>query len=118
MCQKYSNSGIPEPKVRDPPSSETSSKFSTAMTITRHSGFRGLHKVGRCGVHPWSCHSVEYISKVVEGVADAVCKTCKRVSERAVERVESSSSGSSSSTEMEGNLDQEDPLDEPLGDAS
>eukprot|EP00435_Cladocopium_sp_Y103_P052661 s658_g16.t1 len=47
------------------------------VTVSRHSGFRRLHRVGCCSTQPWACHKVEYISRVTEDVADAVCKTCK-----------------------------------------
>jgi hypothetical protein len=80
----------------------TSSSF--YVTISRHSGFRRLHKVGCCGTQPWACHKVEYLMKVTSGVADAVCKTCKRNAGGAMEEdaeEDSSSSGSSSSTEIE-----------------
>ena len=89
----------------------TSSPF--FVTISRHSGFRRLHKAGCCSTQPWTCFKVEYISKVTEGVADAVCKTCQRANGGTLEEVETSSSGSSSSTDMGDVLDEEG--NEPLG---
>ena len=62
---------------------ENKAKF--FVTISRHSGFRRLHKVGCCGTHPWACHKVEYLAQVAEGVADAVCKTCQRASSGSLE---------------------------------
>ena len=91
------------------------------VTISRHSGFRRLHKVGGCSTHPWSCYKVEYITRVVSGVADAVCKTCQRSSGKSMDENEdnvSSSSGTSSSTEVEdaaGSLEVQRDLDELPG---
>ena len=77
------------------------------VTVSRHTGFRRLHKVGCCGTHPWTCHKVEYVSRVVDGIADAVCKTCKRASGKEIDKEESSSSGSSSSTDMDAGVSNE-----------
>ena len=83
------------------------------VTISRHSGYRRLHKAGSCSTQPWTCYKVEYISKVTEGVADAVCKTCQRANGGSLEDNPSSSSGSSSSTDLEFGPAVED--NEPLG---
>ena len=83
------------------------------VTISRHSGYRRLHKAGSCSTQPWTCYKVEYISKVTEGVADAVCKTCQRANGGSLEANPSSSSGSSSSTDLEFGPAVED--NEPLG---
>ena len=64
------------------------------VTISRHSGFRRLHKVGGCGTHPWTCYKVEYITRVVSGVADAVCKTCQRSSGKSMDENEDNVSSS------------------------
>ena len=85
----------------DKPSDQEERQPSFFVTISRHSGFRRLHRVGGCGVQPWTCHKVEYITKVVDGIADAACKTCQRRSGKVLERVESSSSGTSSSTDLD-----------------
>ena len=74
------------------------------VTVSRHSGFRRLHKVGCCGVHPWSCHKAEYIGKVTSGVADAVCKVCQKNAGGSINDADeeaSSTSGSSSSTDFD-----------------
>ena len=73
------------------------------VTISRHTGFRRLHKIGGCNIQPWACHKVEYLARVEPGVADASCKTCQRKHGKALEEgpEESSTSGSSSSTELE-----------------
>ena len=73
------------------------------VTISRHSCFRRPHKVGSCNILPWACHKVEYLARVVAGVADAVCKTCQRKHGKPLEdgQEESNTSGSSSSTEVE-----------------
>ena len=101
-----------------PPEAETDeARASFFVTISRHSGFRRLHKVGCCGTYPWACHKVEYVERVTEGVADAICKTCQRASSATLEEDgKSSSSGSSSSTEVEiGRPESEG--NEPLGKA-
>ena len=85
----------------DKPSDQEERQPSFFVTISRHSGFRRLHRVGGCGVQPWTCHKVEYITKVVDGIADAACKACQRRSGKVLERVESSSSGTSSSTDLD-----------------
>ena len=38
------------------------------VTISRHTGFRRLHKSGCCNTHPWACYKVEYLSRVVDMV--------------------------------------------------
>ena len=86
-----------EPAEEEPASSSTP----FFVTISRHSGFRRLHKSGCCGIHPWACHRVEYVTQVNEDTADAVCKTCQRVSGGQMDDAGSSTSGSSSSTEVE-----------------
>ena len=87
------------------------------VTVSRHSGFRRLHKIGCCGLHPWTCYKVEYLARVTADSADAVCKTCQRATGKLVDDDGSSSSGSSSSTELEDNEpkgdDNEVPMDEP-----
>ena len=85
--------------VQEDQPSELSSPF--FVTISLHSGFRRLHKSGCWGTLPWTCHKVEYVSRVAEGVADAVCKICQRASGGKMEESASSSSGSSSSTDLE-----------------
>ena len=79
--------------VQEDQPSESSSPF--FVTISLHSGFRRLHKSGCWGTLPWTCHKVEYVSRVAEGVADAVCKICQRASGGKMEESASSSSGSS-----------------------
>lgn len=73
------------------------------VTVSRHLGFGRLHKVGCCSLQPWTCYKVEYLARVAEGAADAVCKTCQRSAGKMVEDDGSSSSGSSSPTEVETN---------------
>ena len=82
---------------------ETADTAPFFVTISRHTGFRRLHKIGGCNIQPWACHKVEYLARVVPGVADAACKTCQRKHGKAFEEgpEESSTSGSSSSTELE-----------------
>ena len=84
------------------------------VTISRHTGFRRLHKSGCCKTHPWACYKVEYFSRVVDGVADAICKTCKRTAGSALDEAETSSSGSSSSTDLDVEAATEEG-NEPLG---
>ena len=80
------------------------------VTISRHSGFRRLHKLGCCSTQPWTCYKVEYLSKVGDGAADAVCKTCQRALGKITAEDGSSTSGSSSSTEVQ-DPSREDGLD-------
>ena len=86
------------------------------VTVSRHSGFRRLHKIGCCSLQPWTCYKVEYVARVAEGAADAVCKTCQRAAGKMVDDDGSSSSGSSSSTEVETGEPKEDDLEVPMGD--
>ena len=88
------------------------------VTISRHSGFRRLHKSGACNTQPWACYKVEYLARVVPGVADAACKTCQRKHGKPLEegQEESSTSGSSSSTEVE-EADESVPIQRDQGDA-
>lgn len=81
------------------------------VSISRHSGFRRLHKFNACGTMPWNCRKVEWLSEVKEGCADAVCKVCKRSidSSSNAEPESSSTSGSSSSTKQE--ADDDGPID-------
>eukprot|EP00435_Cladocopium_sp_Y103_P046005 s4108_g13.t1 len=90
---------------------EEEKQASFFVTISWHSGFRRLHRVGCCSTQPWACHKVEYLSRVTENIADAVCKTCKKAGGSMEEDRESSSSGSSSSTDA-GVVDE---LEEELG---
>ena len=85
------------------------------VTISRHSGFRRLHKAGCCSTLPWTCYKVEYLARVTEGVADAVCKTCQRACGKEVEIEDSSSSGSSSSTDAPHDEARVEDLNEPVG---
>ena len=77
------------------------------VTISRHSGFRRLHKIGCCSTQPWTCYKVEYLSRVGDGAADAICKTCQRALGKATDVEGSSTSGSSSSTDVEAKADEE-----------
>ena len=86
------------------------------VTVSRHSGFRRLHKIGCCSLQPWTCYKVEYVARVAEGAADAVCKTCQRAAGKMVDDDGSSSSGSSSPTEVETGEPKEDDLEVPMGD--
>lgn len=66
------------------------------VSVSRRTGFRRLHRVWGCNIHPESVHRAEPVHTIHARTADKKCQVCwkKEVSEK----VSSSSSGSSSTS--------------------
>eukprot|EP00435_Cladocopium_sp_Y103_P016219 s4687_g4.t1 len=79
------------------------------VTVSRRTGFRRLHVVGRCHVHAERCQQTEFVDSLSNTNFDAICRVCKKfLKEQADTGSDSSSSsdGSSSSTSAESSGDE------------
>ena len=76
---------------------------SYVITISRRTGFRRLHVLGKCHVHAERCQQAEYVESLDGTAFDAICRVCKtflRSQVNSEESTSSSSDGSSSSTSV------------------
>ena len=85
------------------PASEDLLVQSYFITISRRTGFRRLHVVGKCHVHAERCQQAEIVECLDGTSFDAICRVCKSYLREQVNSdgsASSSSDGSSSSTSV------------------